>query len=80
MKHKEHKSMLSGSKVYVADGQFEKAFRQFRKKIEESGLIREIQDRQAYTKPTTRRKQAKNAAIKRWEKQLAKNKLPDKNY
>lgn len=80
MKHKEQKSMLSGSKVYVGEGQFERAFRQFRKKIEASGLLREINDRQAYTKPTTKRKQAKNAARKRWQKQLEKTKLPPKNY
>lgn len=72
--------MLSGSKVYVGEGQFERAFRQFRKKIEDSGLLREINDRQSYTKPTTKRKQAKNAARKRWQKQLEKNKLPPKNY
>lgn len=80
MKHKEHKSMLSGNIVYVPDGHFESAFRKFKKKIEASGLLRELNERQHYTKPTTRRKQLKNAAKKRWQRQLEKNQLPDKKF
>ena len=60
-----------GLQVSVEDGKFEKAMRQFKKKVEESGLLKEIKDRQQFMKPTTKRKMAKNAAKKRWKKQLA---------
>ena len=80
MKHKQFKPMLSGSSVVVNDGQFESAFRRFRRKIEDSGLLRELNERQSYTKPTTARKQSKNAAVKRWKRSLEKQNLPKRNY
>lgn len=80
MKHQQHKPQMSGSTVYVGEGQFESAFRKFRKKIEASGLLRDIQERQAYTKPTTRRKKARAAAKKRWQREQAKQQIPKRNY
>ena len=69
-----------GSTVVVEDGKFEKALRQFKKNIEESGLLMNIRERQAYIKPTTKRKMAKNAAKKRWKKKLAQQSMPDRLY
>ena len=69
-----------GSTVVVEDGKFEKAMRQFKKKVEESGLLMDLRDRQAYIKPTTKRKMAKNAAKKRWKKKLAQQSMPEKLY
>ena len=64
----------------VQDGHFEKAFRKFKKKVEASGLLRELQERETYEKPTTIRKRAKSAARKRWLKEVSKSKLPPKLY
>lgn len=69
-----------GLSVKVEDGKFEKALRLFKKKVDDSGLLKEIRDRQEYIKPTTRRKMAANAARKRWLKYLESNRLPEKNY
>jgi small subunit ribosomal protein S21 len=69
-----------GSTVVVEDGKFEKAIRQFKKKVEESGLLMDLRERQAYIKPTTKRKVAKNAAKKRWKKKLALQSMPPKMY
>ena len=69
-----------GSVVVVEDGKFEKAIRQFKKKVEESGLLMDLRERQAYIKPTTKRKVAKNAAKKRWKKKLALQSMPDRLY
>lgn len=82
MKQKEHKSRnrLEGSIQHVGDLPFEVAFRRFRKKIEDSGLLRELKDRMHYEKPTTARKAKKNAARRRWERELQKQQLPKKNY
>jgi len=73
---------VSGSLTHVPDGPygFDNAFRKFRKKIDESGLLREIQERMHYEKPTTVRKQKKSAAKKRWQRELAKTKIPKKMY
>ena len=78
MRKKKEKSF--GLHVTVEDGKFEKAMRQFKKKVEESGLLKEIKDRQQFMKPTTKRKMAKNAAKKRWEKKLRMESLPDRLY
>lgn len=71
---------FDGSKVDVQENQFEKAFRQFKKKILASNLLIELKERESYTKPTTQRKRAKSDARKRWLKKLEGNKLPKKLY
>ena len=78
MKKKKEKSF--GLHVIVEDGKFEKALRQFKKKVDESGLIKEVKDRQQFMKPTTKRKMAKNAAKKRWQKKLSLEQLPKRFY
>lgn len=72
---------LTGSTVYVKDGEpFEKALRRFKKKIQDSGLLQELRDREFYEKPTTQRKRKKSAAKNRWQKELRKQALPKKLY
>jgi small subunit ribosomal protein S21 len=77
---KPSKNNLSGSSVAIGDVPFEVAFRKFRKKIDDSGLLRELRDREHYVKPTTSRKQKKAAAVKRWEREVSKTKLPPKLF
>jgi len=69
-----------GLKVLVPDGGFERAMRKFKKKIQESGLLQELREREQYEKPTTRRKRAKNQARKRWLKKVESQTLPKKLY
>jgi small subunit ribosomal protein S21 len=54
--------------------------RKFKKKVLESGLLRELKERETYEKPTTARKKAKAAAKNRWRKKLASESLPKKLY
>ena len=77
---KPSKNTLTGSIVVVGDAPFDVAFRKFRKKIDDSDLLRELRDREHYVKPTTSRKQKKAAAVKRWEREVSKTKLPPKLY
>ena len=77
---KPSRNNFGGNRIEVGDAPFESAFRKFRKKIEDSGLLRDLRDREHYVKPTTVRKQKKAAAIKRWEREVAKTKLPPKMY
>jgi small subunit ribosomal protein S21 len=69
-----------GNAVIVKDGNVEKALRKFKKKVQDSGLLQELRDRETYEKPTTRRKRKKSAAKNRWRKQLAAQTLPKKLY
>jgi small subunit ribosomal protein S21 len=65
----------NGKKVFVKDGNVEKALRKFKKKVSESGLLQELQERQTYTKPSVRKKIAKDIAKKRWQKYVNSQKL-----
>lgn len=71
---------LYGKTVIVKDGNVERALRKFKKKVQDSGLLQELRDRETYEKPTTRRKRKKSAAKNRWRKQLASQTLPKKLY
>ncbi len=77
---KQKKQKSFGLSVIVEDGKFEKALRLFKKKVDDSGIIKEYRDRMEYVKPTTQRKMKKNAAKKRWQRHLESSKLPEKNY
>jgi len=69
-----------GNVVFVQNDNVEKALRKFKKKVLESGLLRELRDREFYEKPTTARKKAKSAAKNRWRKKLDAEALPKRMY
>ena len=66
--------------VRVPDGNVEKALRKFKKKIQDSGLLDDLRQRETYEKPTTERKRKKGSARARWRKQLRDQQLPKKLY
>jgi len=53
---------LKGRGVDVYNGNFDKALRTFRKKIQKDGLIQEVRDRAHFEKPSDTRRLAKKAA------------------
>jgi small subunit ribosomal protein S21 len=69
-----------GCAVFVQNDQVDKALRKFKKKIQESGLLEQVKERQFYEKPTTERKRKKGAAEARWRKKLRDQQLPKKLY
>jgi small subunit ribosomal protein S21 len=69
-----------GKTVIVRDDNVERALRKFKKKVQDSGLLQELRDRETYEKPTTARKRKKSAARNRWRKQLASQQLPKKLF
>jgi small subunit ribosomal protein S21 len=71
---------LHGRSVLVTDGNVDRALRKFKKKIQESGLLNDLRDREFYTKPTTQRKLKASAAKQRWKKKLRDQQLPKKLY
>ena len=59
---------------------FETALRRFSKKVEESGILKDLREFEAYEKPTTKRKRKKAAAKKRHQKAVRSQQLPEKKY
>ena len=71
---------FNGRSVLVGDGNVEKALRKFKKKIQSTGLLLELRERETYQKPTARRKVKKDQARSRWRKYLRSQQLPPKQY
>ena len=71
---------FNGRSVLVGDGNVEKALRKFKKKIQNTGLLLELRERETYQKPTARRKVKKGQAKSRWRKYLRSQQLPPKLY
>lgn len=72
---------IDGNSVTVRDGEpFEKALRRFKRKVQDSGILDELRQKEFYEKPTTKRKRAKAAAKNRWKKQLEKQQLPSRLF
>ena len=66
--------------VLVQDGNIEKALRKFKKKVQNSGILNDLREREHYVKPTTARKLKRSAAKNRWRKQLESQQLPPRTY
>jgi small subunit ribosomal protein S21 len=72
---------LKGKTVVVKEHEnINQALRRFKKKIDESGLIEDLRNRECYIKPTTQRKKAAASAKARWQKKLREQQLPKKMY
>jgi len=64
-----------GLKVTVrsdSPADFQKAMRKFKRKINDSGLLQEIRDREFYEKPSDRKRKALKAAKRRQQRALEK--------
>lgn len=68
------KEQKQGLTVEVRNGDFNKALRIFKKKVQQEGIIQEIRERQHYVKPSEKRAKAKAAGRARWLKKLSKQK------
>ena len=66
--------------VLVQDDNIEKALRKFKKKVQNSGILNDLREREFYIKPTTARKLKRSAAKNRWRKQIESQQLPPKTY
>lgn len=57
---------------------FDRKVRQFRKRVQRSGVLEEYRNRMHYTKPTTRRRNALNAAKRREYRRRMEDQLPSR--
>ena len=59
---------------------FEKALRIFRKKVENAGIKDSVREKEYYEKPTARRRRKLKSAIRRQERERAKEESYWKDY
>lgn len=67
-------------KVLIQDGKFEKGLRQFKKKMDDLGILKDLREKEFYLKPSIVKKLKRSAAKKRWNKFVDSNKLPKRKY
>lgn len=73
--------MLKGTTVLVRDGEdINRALKRFKNKVEDAGILKTLQSKEFYEKPTTERKRRKAAGRARWLKKLEREQLPKKMY
>lgn len=58
----------------------DKALRKLRKINDECGTVKTLREKEAYEKPTTKRKRKKAAAIARHRRFIESQKLPERQY
>jgi small subunit ribosomal protein S21 len=73
----EYNSAKSGTKVYVKGNDVTKALRKLKKMMQSEKIFQEVKDREAFVKPSLKRKRARASAIKRWQKALAQKASKD---
>lgn len=73
-------SKLHGRSVLVQDNHVDRALRKFKKKVQTSGILDDLRAKEFYEKPTTKRKRKRSAARNRWDKKLAEQALPKKQF
>ena len=49
--------------IPVVKDNINKALKQFKRKFKQTGILKKVRDKKSYTKPTTKRKLAKEKAI-----------------
>ena len=77
----DYNKKFKGNTVVVKDGEnINSALRRFKRKVQDSGTLDDVRDKEFYEKPTTARKRAKAAAKSRWRKVLRDQTLPKKLY
>ena len=59
-------------KVEVRKGNLEQAMRVLKKKVQKEGIVRGVKERQFYSKPSEKRREAKKRGIANWKKKQKK--------
>jgi len=72
-KHNEKDAIIPGLRVEVRNNDIGKALRRFKKKVAEDGILQELRQREFYESKGTKKRLAKQAAIRRYKKQRAKD-------
>ena len=69
--------IIKGTRIEVYNSDVSKALRKLKKKLAEDGLMQELRQREYFESKGTKRRKAKEAAIRRYKKQRTKD---DQNW
>lgn len=61
---------FSGSTVEVKHDDFNRALKNWSKKVEESGLLKDLKERMSYEPPSVEKQRLKKQSRKRWERKV----------
>lgn len=70
---KKNDDSLKGLIVEVHNNDLNKALRKFKKKVAEDGILQDLRKREYYESKGTKRRKEKEAAIRRYKRQRAKD-------
>jgi len=72
---------FNGRRVTVKEHEnINQVLRRFKRKVDDSGILDDIRQKEHYIKPTTERKKSKAVAKARWRKKLRDQELPKKLF
>ena len=72
---------IKGTVIVLKEGEdVNRALRRFKNKIEDLGILKVLQSKEFYEKPTSERKRKHAAAVKRHHKRIRSQMLPQKMY
>jgi small subunit ribosomal protein S21 len=77
---KNNRNKIRGTAVVVVNDNYEKALRNFKKKILESGKLIELKEREFFEKPSITKRKEKNQQIRRAKKKREAESLPKRLY
>ena len=69
----DRESSLNGLHVEVKNGDFQKAYRRFKKKVQDDGILQDLRKKEYFVSKGTKRRLDKLAAIRRYQKNRAKD-------
>lgn len=76
-RHQKQSDSIQGLAVAVHNNDVNKALRRLKKKLAEDGIMQDLRNREYYESKGTKRRKAKEAAIRRYKKQRIKD---DQNW
>jgi small subunit ribosomal protein S21 len=71
-RHNETEAIIPGMRVEVRNNDVNKALRRLKKKLAEDGIFQDLRNKEFFESKGTKRRKAKEAAIRRYKKQRTK--------
>jgi small subunit ribosomal protein S21 len=78
---KDNQNKINGRCVNVRENEnINQALKRFKKKVEDSGVLEVLRQKEQYETPSMERKRARAAAKARWQKKVRESLLPPKYF
>lgn len=71
---RDNQNFPQGLYVEVKNNDFSKAYRKFKKKVAEDGILQDLRKKEYFEKPSVKKRRARAAARARWLKKLSQEK------